>query len=118
VRSRGGFNRAAVEHAIRNARWVLLPTTTLAPQARGAVTESDGELVKTAKLVTTWIEMEVVDECGIPAAGREYQCMLPDGTIQTGTLDRSGRVRFEGIDPGNCAFSLTGTHRDEWDCAA
>jgi hypothetical protein len=44
--------------------------------------------------------------------------MLPDGRIETGTLDSRGRVRFDGIDPGNCVFTLTDLDQETWAKAA
>ncbi|HEU0122687.1 MAG TPA: hypothetical protein VFQ91_19300 [Bryobacteraceae bacterium] len=114
----GGINRAALNQAVQSGQWVLLAQPRSVPDARPSRIESTVQQINTARLVKTWVEMEVLDESGKPAAGRRYSCMLPDGVIQTGTLDSKGRVRFDGIDPGNCAFSLTDTHAADWDWAA
>jgi len=119
MRRHGEVSRMALTNAFQSGAWVLLPAAAPAPNYRpSGAAESPGEQVKSARVVKTWVEMEVVDDDGRPMAGRGYVCMLPDGTLQTGTLDRGGRVRFEGIDPGNCAFSLTDFHAADWDWAA
>jgi hypothetical protein len=35
-------------------------------------------------------------------AGAEFEVTLPDGHKVGGRLDATGRVRIEGIDPGQC----------------
>ncbi|MBI2687962.1 MAG: hypothetical protein HYX27_16765 [Acidobacteria bacterium] len=119
----GGTNRGAVKgarmlRAVQSGQWVLFRENLTIPVLRLPTPEPVAEQLKKAKVVKTWVEMEVVDENGKPVIGRGFTCMLPDGAIQTGTLDNKGRVRFEGIDPGNCAFSLTDTHAADWDWAA
>jgi len=53
-----------------------------------------------------WIEIEVVDEEGTPAADREYTLLLPDGTERKGKLDKDGYVREEKIPPGRCQVQV------------
>ena len=76
--------------------------------------EPVAEQLRTAKLVKTWVEFEVVDDHGKPRANEPYRCMLPDGTIREGQTDSRGKVRFDGIDPGNCAFTLTRISPKRW----
>lgn len=119
VRSGAHIPLPAVRQAILSGEWVLTPSRRAGGGPRMVEpAEPAADQMRNARRVLTWIEVEVVDDAGRPAAGREYRCMLPDGTIQTGTLDRAGRVRFEEIDPGNCSFSLVDTHAAEWDRAA
>lgn len=49
-----------------------------------------------------WIEIRLVDDQGEPMADESYTMRLPDGTERSGQLDRSGRVRVDGILPGAC----------------
>ena len=51
---------------------------------------------------SAWIGIELTDDEGHPHVGAEYGVTLPDGEALDGTLDESGRVRIEGIDPGTC----------------
>jgi len=62
----------------------------------------------------TWVEFVVVDMEGNPVGDHPYRVTLPDGSVNEGVLDKSGKVRFNGIDPGTCQFSLTDLDRDAW----
>jgi hypothetical protein len=50
----------------------------------------------------SWIEVQVVDENGAALAGARYKAELPDGSSREGKLDRSGRLRLDGIPAGDC----------------
>ena len=106
---------AVIKEAFLSGHWVLLPPAAEAAAiAATPPVESLAEQLRVAKVVKTWIEIEVVDELGRPISGEPYDCMMPDGKIETGTLDSRGRVRFDGIDSGTCVFSLTGQDKDTW----
>lgn len=107
-----------LRHAFLSGRWVLLPPLAQTPNSPIPKPEPVTEQLKLARPVKTWIEMEVVDDLGRPQPNQPYLCMLPDGRIETGTLDNRGRVRFDGIDPGNCVFTLTGLDQETWAKAA
>jgi len=47
-----------------------------------------------------WIEINLVNDDGLPIGNIEYELVLPDGTTNTGSLDDSGVARFEDIPPG------------------
>ncbi len=69
------------------------------------------------KKVKTWVEIELVDQDGNPVPNEKYRLVLPDGTVQEGTLDENGRAGAEGIDPGTCKVSFPDIHAKEWDPA-
>ncbi len=62
----------------------------------------------------TWVEFELLDWDGTPAAFERYEIRLPDGSVQDGRLDGKGRARFSGIDPGNCQVSFPDFDAKEW----
>lgn len=49
-----------------------------------------------------WVEIALVDAGGEPIADADYEVKLPDGQSKTGTTDKKGAGRFEGIMPGEC----------------
>lgn len=114
TRSGNLVDRRVLEHAFRSGAWLLVAAKR--PQALPVQDRPEpvAEQVRSARELKTWVEFEVVDESGQPMAGQAYLCMLPDGTLREGTTDRQGRVRFDGIDPGNCAFSLTRLSAERW----
>jgi hypothetical protein len=61
-----------------------------------------------------WIEVKVIDDTGKVMAGEPYKLVLSDGRVVDSTLDENGSVRLDGIDAGNCTFSLTKRNDDEW----
>jgi hypothetical protein len=62
-----------------------------------------------------WIEIELMDEEGKPAAGERYRVTVPDGTIQEGTLDEKGFARVDGIDPGTCKVTFPELDKEAWE---
>ncbi len=110
----GNLRHSVITGAFRSGAWVLLPVSSGGAVVPAARTEPVADQIREAKIVKTWIEMEVVDDLGRPMAGQEYLCMLPNGAIERGALDAKGRVRFDGIEPGNCAFSLPALDEESW----
>ena len=110
------FNLRALEKAFDSGEFVLLvrsnQVTRLIAEARD---ENIADQIREAQVVKTWIEFEVVDAEGKPYPNARFICMMPDGTIQEGSLDSRGKVRFDGIDPGNCVFELVDLDRDAWE---
>jgi hypothetical protein len=62
----------------------------------------------------TWIEIELLDEDGKPAAGEKYKIVLTDGSVQQGSLDAQGKARWSGIDPGTCKVSFPDLDASAW----
>ncbi len=61
-----------------------------------------------------WIEFRLVDQNNQPIAGEPYRVLLPDQSIMTGNLDEQGKVRFEGILPGQASICFPGMDGKEW----
>jgi hypothetical protein len=53
-----------------------------------------------------WIEIELLDDAGVPVADELYLVELPDGTKLTGRTDSAGKARVEGVDPGTAKVSF------------
>jgi hypothetical protein len=62
-----------------------------------------------------WVEFLLLDMEGNPVSGQSYIVGLPDGSTRQGTLDRTGKVRFDGIPPGTCTISYTDLDKDAWE---
>jgi type VI secretion system secreted protein VgrG len=63
----------------------------------------------------SWIEIELVDEEGKPMAGESYQVTLPDGSVESGTLDEKGFAHVGNIDPGNCQVTFPNLDKEAWE---
>jgi hypothetical protein len=61
-----------------------------------------------------WIEIELHTTAGEPMAGARYRIAKPDGTIQEGTLDGSGRARIDGLEKGTCQVSFPDIDESLW----
>jgi hypothetical protein len=61
-----------------------------------------------------WIEFRLVDESGRPVPYEPYDVRLPDQSRHRGELDHEGKVRFEGILPGQASISFPGIDEKEW----
>lgn len=63
---------------------------------------------------TSWVEISLVDDDGLPVAFEPYQVELPDGSTIEGALDGTGQARIEGIDPGTCKVSFPNRDAKDW----
>jgi hypothetical protein len=63
---------------------------------------------------TSWVEIELIDDEGLPVAFEPYQLQLPDGSTVEGNLDGKGQARVEGIDPGTCKVLFPNRHAKDW----
>jgi hypothetical protein len=71
-------------------------------------------MVQACPLSQTWIEVKLVDEDGNPVPDQKYKIVLPDGSIQEGSLDDKGTVRFDGITPGDAQVTFPELDTKEW----
>jgi uncharacterized Zn-binding protein involved in type VI secretion len=53
-----------------------------------------------------WIEVVVKDENGKPIIGEKYEIELPDGLIKRGVTDMNGKVKLQGLNPGQCKITF------------
>lgn len=61
------------------------------------------------------VEIDLVDDEGNPVPGEPYRITLPDGTIQTGTLDDRGKARIAGIEQaGTCQVCFYKRDAQAW----
>jgi type VI secretion system secreted protein VgrG len=67
------------------------------------------------KTKTAWIEIEMVDEADKPVPGAAYQITLPDGSVDSGTLDQKGWARVEGFEPGSCKVTFPDLDKSAWE---
>lgn len=62
---------------------------------------------------TAWLEVEIKDDNGNPMANLAVKLELPDGTMLDEKLDANGRLRKEGIKPGEAKIHLPDPDADE-----
>lgn len=86
------------------------------PAAAAEAAEPAAEAVvkEPARAERSWIEIEMVDELGVPVAGDTYEIELPDGSIRRGSLDSRGRARIIEIDPGTCKIQFPDLDAGTW----
>jgi len=63
---------------------------------------------------TTWIEIVLLDQDGVPVADEPYTLVLPDGGRRSGQLDERGFARVDGIVAGVCDVSFPRIDGREW----
>ncbi len=85
------------------------------PGGASEAVKVDQDPVRAARPRKTWVEFAVVDMEGKPVEGHRYIVMLPDGSLQEGRLGKTGRVRFDSIDPENSVFTLPDLDKDTWE---
>lgn len=92
----------------------------MSPAPAGSPTQSCGSAPDSVSDQTVspdkkhWIAIELVDEAGKPVPNENYRITLPDGTSVEGTLDKKGRAKITGIDPGTCKVSFPDRDADCW----
>lgn len=62
----------------------------------------------------TWIRVKVVDPDDNPVAGVKLELKLPDGSVRKVTVDDSGEIDIDGIDPGSCELALPEYDGGDW----
>jgi hypothetical protein len=70
----------------------------------GADSGAKSVIVVDPDKVDGFIGIELVDTDKRPVPHAPFVVTLPDGTPVTGNLDENGKVRIEGIDPGQCTI--------------
>jgi hypothetical protein len=65
----------------------------------------------------TFLEIALVDMEGQPIGYEPFRITLPDGSIHEGQLDGSGRVRYEGLLPGECKVTFPERDTEAWEGA-
>jgi hypothetical protein len=63
---------------------------------------------------THWLDVQFVDKMGYPISGVDYELTGTDGKKTTGRLGGNGKIRRDGIDPGNCTVKLFSVHNARW----
>ena len=77
--------------------------------------KSDTDDKKTPKEEKShWIGIKLEDHEGKSAAGARYKVTLSDGTVQSGSLNKDGKVELKPIPAGQCKISFPDIHGDEW----
>jgi hypothetical protein len=62
----------------------------------------------------SWVEIELLGEDDSPIPGEKYALKLPGGKLVEGTLDKEGKVRIDGIPPGQCQVSFPDLDKGAW----
>ncbi len=63
---------------------------------------------------TSFVEFLVSDKQGNAWADAKYEMILPDGSVEKGSLDGSGKVRKDSVPLGNTRLLLEGLHDASW----
>ncbi|MGO9095610.1 MAG: hypothetical protein ACLQGV_10345 [Bryobacteraceae bacterium] len=111
-----------IAHILHERHWHICREATIIATGGGVQAEAAGRKPEGPGPATgkphsrkTWVEFAVVDMEGNPAFGHRFMVMLPDGSLHEGTLGKTGRVRFENIDPDTSVFSLPDLDREVWE---
>ena len=76
-------------------------------QINGLATAAPGtKMITPCSDTKTWVEVRLLDDHDEPIARAKYRLVLPDSSIFKGELDDDGRVRIEGIVPGECEVTF------------
>lgn len=86
---------------------------------------STGEPIETERLttseseederITSWIEIELVDESGQPVANERYEIRGPGGRVHRGRLDRQGQAHVGLSEPGTCQICFPDLDSAAWE---
>jgi hypothetical protein len=73
-----------------------------------------GDIKSTSEEKNHWVEFDIRDPKGKSLSGKKYILVLPDGAEEEGILGSDGKVRKEGIPPGQCQILFEGLHNARW----
>jgi uncharacterized Zn-binding protein involved in type VI secretion len=88
-------------------------TSAVAAARHSAALAGTGEGEK-KETETHWLDVKFVDKAGYPIAGVGYELTGTDGKKSTGRLGGDGKIRKDGIDPGNATVQLFSVHNARW----
>ncbi len=80
--------------------------------------QGDEDDARPATAPRSWVEIELLDEDGAPAAGVSYEIQLPSGDVVRGELDEYGTAFHGDIDPGTCTVTFPELNAREWEAAS
>ena len=100
------------KHLIGNPQ--LRPTQRLHSVSEEAESEPAQQKPPPKKDPKTWVVVRLIDSEGNPVPGQRYHITLSDSSVQEGTLDSDGSVRFNDILPGQCKVRFPDIHGKEW----
>jgi uncharacterized Zn-binding protein involved in type VI secretion len=80
---------------------------------RSAIIAGTGE-GKKSEDETHWLDVKFVDKAGYPITGMDYELTGTDSKKSKGKLAGDGRIRKDGIDPGNATVQLFSVHNARW----
>lgn len=105
-----------LEEAFRSERLVLLRSPPPAYQVAMIVPKEE-EPWEDESEPTTWVGLELKDEEGNPVSGQRVRILLPNGSSRESVSDDRGKIRMEGIPPGNCKVEFIGIDAADWRAA-
>lgn len=82
-----------------------------AQQSAAIAGTGEGEKKETE---THWLDVKFVDKAEYPITGVGYEFTGTDGKKSTGRLAGDGKIRKDGIDPGNATVKLFSVHNARW----
>lgn len=65
-------------------------------------------------LAAAFVELELVDEEGLPVPDEPFEARLGSGEVRTGTLDAQGRARIEGLCGAEVHVTFPGREQLAW----
>lgn len=80
----------------------------------GSGTSGSGEPNQATEQRTDWIEIVLLDENDDPVPDLKYEIELPSGDVRIGTLNKEGKARLDGIEPGVCKVCFPDLDQDAW----
>lgn len=80
------------------------PEKSAAESGSGASRAAKSVIIVDPDKTKGFIGIELLDTEKKPVPHAAFVVTLPDGTPVKGNLDQNGKVRIEGIDPGECTI--------------
>lgn len=78
-------------------------------------TATPAQVPEEEEVVTSWVEIELVDEAGQPWPDEYYEVTLPDGKIRKGYLDQNGRARILLPEAAQTQLSFPKLDAEAWE---
>lgn len=90
------------------------PTMVIAARRSATIALATSGGKEKSEAETHWLDVKFVDKAGYPITGVDYEFTGTDGKKSRGRLGSDGRIRQDGINPGNCTVQLFLVHNARW----
>lgn len=113
--SAGEFDEVFEAGWVKHGYDVTYSAAATAPSGGSEMTDEVSEPPEEQEKITSWIEIEMVDEAGQPWPNEKYEVKSSTGKIYKGSLDQQGKAHVPVDKPGMCTIRFPNLDAAAWE---